>query len=202
VDHPLTDKGRLQAQQTAILFENIAIDRIYSSPLIRAKETAAILSQTIKLSVTVIEDFREVNVGSLEDMPPDEAAWSIYRETMRQWLSGNSDARFPGGESRQELLGRFRSGLNQARADGGQSILVVGHGGSFTHGVADLCGIQDLKSFFSRDSQNCSVSELVIGNNSDLAPAELIRWGDTTHLSGPAAQLVEGIPEFAKVRNL
>ncbi len=202
IDYPLTEKGRLQAQQTAQYFETIPIDQIYSSPLRRAQETAEYLSLAKGVPVFIDEHFREVNVGSLEGMPPDEAAWSQYREVMRHWLSGNSEARFPGGESRRELTERFREGLEILRTAKGQSILLVGHGGIFTHGVADLCGIADLRSFFSRENHNCSVSELLVDDSLSRPSFQLIRWGDVSHLSGIAGELVEGIPEFAKVKYL
>ena len=49
VDYDLTDKGRLQASQTADYFrslsKNVSIDAMYSSPLKRAMQTADIVSE-------------------------------------------------------------------------------------------------------------------------------------------------------------
>ncbi len=70
VDYSLTPKGILQAQQTAEYFTDKNIDEIYSSPLKRARETADIIAQKLHLPVGVVEQFREVNVGSLEGRPP------------------------------------------------------------------------------------------------------------------------------------
>ncbi|MBR1752384.1 MAG: histidine phosphatase family protein [Ruminococcus sp.] len=41
-DHPLNDEGIKQAQRAAELFKGISLDYVYSSPLIRAVQTAKI----------------------------------------------------------------------------------------------------------------------------------------------------------------
>src|SRR5438046_2904114 len=70
VDYSLTTKGRVQAEQTALFFRDKHIDEIYSSPLRRAKETADIISEELHVPVTVMEQFREINIGDLEGKPP------------------------------------------------------------------------------------------------------------------------------------
>src|SRR4051812_45611032 len=75
VVHSLTDKGVLQAGQTALYFMGKQIDAIYSSPLKRAAETAQIIAAELGLPITTMENFREVNVGDLERYPPTEENW-------------------------------------------------------------------------------------------------------------------------------
>lgn len=70
VDYSLTDKGRAQAAQTADFFRGHAIDAVYSSPLRRARETAEAIAAVVGKPVTVVEDFREINVGVLEGQAP------------------------------------------------------------------------------------------------------------------------------------
>src|SRR5579872_6100860 len=71
VDYPLTPKGVLQAEQTAAFFLNtIPLMAAFASPLKRARETAEIIARAQNLSVTVLEEFREVNVGDMEQRPP------------------------------------------------------------------------------------------------------------------------------------
>src|SRR4029077_4428252 len=66
VDYPLTPKGVLQAEQTAEYFSSRGVDAIYTSPLLRARQTAEILARRIAVSVYLREEMREINVGSLE----------------------------------------------------------------------------------------------------------------------------------------
>jgi broad specificity phosphatase PhoE len=73
-DSVLTEKGRLQAKATAkeILDEGIKIDRIITSPLKRAVETAHIIAQEIGFDVSeIITDERiiEYDLGSLSGTP-------------------------------------------------------------------------------------------------------------------------------------
>ncbi len=66
IDYPLTEKGRLQAQQTAEHLQHQPVTSVYASPLKRTVETAEIIAQPHGLSVRVLEQFREVNIGDLE----------------------------------------------------------------------------------------------------------------------------------------
>src|SRR5258707_14895533 len=75
VDYSLTPKGVLQAEQTAAFFQSIPLDAAYASPLKRARETAEIIARPQGLPVTLLEEFREVNVGKLELKPPTEENW-------------------------------------------------------------------------------------------------------------------------------
>lgn len=199
VDYPLTAKGRLQAQQTAAFLARRPVAAVWSSPLVRAQQTAAPVAEALGLTVRVCEDFREMNVGDLEGMEPRDQAWALYAEVMRQWFSGHPEYRFPGGESRLELVERFRQGLDRV-ASSGDEVVVVGHGGIFTHGVCELCAVDDPRAFFARENYNASVS--LIEGPFAHQPWKLLVWGDTSHLSGEAAVLVESVPDAVRIANL
>lgn len=73
-DSVLTEKGREQAKTTAkeILAEGIKIDRIITSPLIRAIETAHIIAKEIDFDISkIIKDKRliEYDLGTLSGAP-------------------------------------------------------------------------------------------------------------------------------------
>jgi len=203
VDYSLTEKGRLQAQQTADYLAGVPLDGVWSSPLKRAAETAAEVAGRHGAPVQILEDLREMNVGELEGMASLDEAWALYADAMRAWLGGDPDYRFPGGESRTELTGRFRRALETITWNkSGETLAVVGHGGIFFHGVATLCGIEDQKAFFGRESYNCSLSTidaLVEGGRQRFV---LVDWASIGHLSGEAAQVVESVPESARAKNL
>src|SRR6478672_925857 len=76
VDYSLTPKGVRQAEDTARFFRDKQIDAIYSSPLKRAVETAEIIAAPLGLPVALIEEFREINVGTLEEQPPTDENWA------------------------------------------------------------------------------------------------------------------------------
>lgn len=71
---PLTDEGRKQARNTAeeIVREGIMIDKIYSSPLSRAYETAKIIASVLGFDAEDIiteERIIEYDMGSLSETP-------------------------------------------------------------------------------------------------------------------------------------
>lgn len=132
--HPLTANGRAQVEALADELRDVQFAAIYSSPLLRARETAGILSERLGVPYEVIDDLREHHAGELEGRR-DPASWQQYRNLIETWLlKQDTDARIPGGESYSELRARFIPLMTQLRdkhAATSDSIIVVGHGGLF-----------------------------------------------------------------------
>jgi broad specificity phosphatase PhoE len=203
VDHSLTEKGKLQAKQTAEFLSRVAVDEIWASPLRRAYETADAIARFHPHDVRILEDLREMDVGKLEGMEPQADAWKLYAAVLREWLTGNREASFPGGESRRQLVVRFRRALETlTQGRPGRTIVVVGHGGIFTHGVAELCGIVDQRAFFGLENHNCSISDLEVTREGPAMRYQLRSWASVSHLSGEAAELLESVPEAMRAKNL
>ena len=129
--HPLTETGRRQAAALAEAARVEGIDRIISSPITRARETAAIVGRVLGIGVEVADVLREPDCGIYEGRN-DEAAWLAHEDIQRAWLEdGLVDARLDGGESLIDLRVRFLpfiTGLVAADAETGSTILLVGHG--------------------------------------------------------------------------
>ena len=196
VDYPLTPKGVLQAQQTAEYFQDKGIHEIYSSPLKRAVETAEIIAAPLDLEVTIMENLREINVGSLEGRPPSARIWAFHNRVLQDWLTGRPETTFPGGENYCMLWDRLRSGIEQIAAGRtGQNIIVVSHGGILFVALKDLCQNIDLAWLLGRESHNCSITEMVIGLCDGRLAGKLIAWASYDHLHGAAADLISGAPE-------
>src|SRR5690606_2652528 len=132
----LTAKGVLQAQQTAAYLSARGIDEIYSSPLRRAIETAEIIAAPPGLPVTVMENFREIDVGALEGQTPTAALWAFHNQILDRWAAGETNLCFPGGEDCLTLRTRAQVGLEEIlRGKDGRAIVVVAHGGIFNYGL-------------------------------------------------------------------
>jgi broad specificity phosphatase PhoE len=195
VDYPLTEKGVLQAEQTAEYVREKGIDAVYASPLRRATQTAKRIAAAVSLPVHVLEQFRELNVGELEDRPPTIENWAEHDRVIAAWRAGNLEESFPGGENYVTLLARVRDGMHQALAGrDGQRIVIVGHGGLFTAAVGALCPEVQLAAITGKPLHNCSVTILQVGHAGDELVARLLAWGSVEHLSGRAADLVPGTP--------
>lgn len=74
-DFPLTEKGEAQARALAIWIKgHYKVSRIYSSPLLRAMQTARELERVTNIPVTELPDLMEFNNGRLAGVPFSEVA--------------------------------------------------------------------------------------------------------------------------------
>jgi broad specificity phosphatase PhoE len=203
VDQPLTAKGALQARQTAAYFDGLGISRdswvrhsVFSSPLRRATETAEIIAGKLGLGVVVMENFREIEVGSLEESQATAADWSFYRQVANDWYDGRNESTFPEGENYDDLWTRIEAGLLEITENAeGQNIIVVGHGGIMTTTLKDLCPDLDVNWLRNALWDNCGVSEIELNRQGDGLHGRLINWNSHAHLTGEAADLIPGVPQ-------
>lgn len=204
VDKSLTEKGKTQAAQAARMFQNLKIDAIYSSPLLRAKETAEIIQQMhpkrSQIPLTILEAFREVNVGELELMPPSKETWDLFFVTWKKWAHGDRSARFPQGENYHELLARMQAGLRDvlleaAKTPSIDSVVIVGHGGIFMETLPNILTNLNFEFLEDRSWPNTAVTIAEMGLNEDRIEGKMIEYAKTDHLSGDAANLESGVPD-------
>jgi broad specificity phosphatase PhoE len=194
VDYPLTEKGIVQSKQTAEYLSGCSISRIYVSPLRRAMETASIINELLNVRITVMEQFREVNVGDLEKMKPSITAWKIHNDINEKWLNGDYNVSFPNGETKQQLVDRFIEGVNCIiNENENGNLLIVGSGMNFVQGVMELCKIKNQVEFYSIKNYNCSISKLIIEPTTDGLHAQLLYWASIEHLQGIASEVVESL---------
>ncbi|RLQ91133.1 histidine phosphatase family protein [Falsibacillus albus] len=115
----LTELGRRQAQGLISFFQNKKIDRIVSSPFLRAMETIRPLAESIDLNIE--EDVRlSERVLSQEDFPD-------WKDKLRESFDDFSLA-FPGGESSQAGFDRAKSLIEEIRKSPYENIILVSHG--------------------------------------------------------------------------
>jgi len=195
IDNPLSERGVLQAQQTAEYLASKSIDEVYSSPMKRAAETARIIAARLGKELAILENFRELDVGDLEGQFFSAENWEFYLGITNEWLAGNVEVAFPGGENHVVLWERWRSGLLQILAGKtGRNILLVAHAGIFTATLKDVCSDVDMNWLMNAGCYNCSITELEIEVLNGQPQGKLIAWAAHEHLSGEALSLVPGIP--------
>lgn len=202
IDYPLTEKGVIQAQQTAAALVGRGIQAIYTSPLIRAQQTAAIVGEVLGLTPLVEEAFREFNVGTLEDVPPSDETWDQYHRVIHAWMEGRAEVSFPGGENRTQLWDRYQKGLRKViQAHPDRTVLIAGHGGIFTSTLPTLCPGVHIRDLFKHENHNASLTEVDVEIQGDQLIGHLVSWANTDHLTGKAAQLVSGTPHRGELSN-
>ncbi|MFD2078285.1 probable phosphoglycerate mutase [Actinopolymorpha cephalotaxi] len=131
---PLTDRGREQATALAHRLAGRTTIGIYTSPLLRAVQTAHIVGDALGAPVVVSDALREFDVGCYEGSG-EPAHWREYDEVLLAWLArGEGDRRVGGGENLHEIRARFRSLVDELTTGlttrEGTTVL-VGHGGLY-----------------------------------------------------------------------
>jgi broad specificity phosphatase PhoE len=129
--HHLTDLGRQQAEALAQSLADVPLTAIYSSPIVRAAETAQIVAASKGLPVEMAEALREPDCGIMEGRG-DEEAWVEHARATHDWVVERKfDSRIEGGESYNDLRARFVPFVDQVIAEYGRTdhgILLITHG--------------------------------------------------------------------------
>jgi len=117
---PLTEEGKLQVKKAAKKMKKI--DFIFSSDLLRAKQTAEILAKEIGVKIIFDKRLREYNVGIFNGKDP-KLAWD-YLKKRRDFLN----SKIPKGESLLNIRKRIYSFLKEINEKyDGKKILIVSH---------------------------------------------------------------------------
>ncbi|MBU1668907.1 histidine phosphatase family protein [bacterium] len=138
IDSPLTEKGVLQAEDLAKHISEEKFTKIYSSPLIRAKETASIISKKLNIPHSTITGIQEVSFGDFQGKKkslivdtPLELAFKLFEA--------------PNGESTEKVYQRIldflsylRENIKSLSPDG--KYLFIGHSNFWLYTIAVLEG--------------------------------------------------------------
>lgn len=124
----LTDLGHRQAALAAKNLGDLRIDRLWSSPLRRAQETAAPIAAELGLEVEIHEDLTELREGDeLYRLSGEEqrlARWSARMAAHRD----DPTAAPPGGESFADMIARVERVQALLLEHRDQRVLAVSHG--------------------------------------------------------------------------
>ena len=113
----LTQRGKLQAEAVGKRIFEAKVDKIFSSPMGRAKQTAEIINKTTLVSIIKMEEFMERGYGDAEGM------------TLEERMSKFPDHVYPNQENRLELNKRVIDGIEKINHRyKGKNILLVAHG--------------------------------------------------------------------------
>jgi broad specificity phosphatase PhoE len=176
-DRPLTELGREQAAALADRLRDTELDAVYSSDLLRARETAEIVATEHGLAVTTVPELREVDVGSWSGLTRGEAQ-TRFPDGYERWLAGGEG--WNDGETYEQLGQRVVAALLRlAAAHEGGRILVVAHGGTIRAVHAAALGIDVStyrRSYRVEPNGGLSAVEIEDGRVNDLSrPDEVVR---------------------------
>ena len=146
-DIPLNDKGIQQAGIAAEWFEkqNITFDRVFASPLVRARKTAAIVSGRTFEEVQPYSLIKDLFDAPESYIPPE------------------------GAESIEELQTRAQKFLDMlsemaASEESVHTVLAASHGAAL-RGIMSCINHCELKDFWRSGLSNCCVYKIHLENN-------------------------------------
>lgn len=158
--HGLTEKGIKQAIALAQRLEGVSLARIYSSPLLRATQTAAILSAELGVPWEANDGLREFDVGIFEGRS-DAESWQSFENLLGAWFIGNEwERRIDGGESFMDIRDRFLIFIKDVMTQDwspDDSLALVGHGGLFICVLPILLNNVDFQADFLRNLDNTDI---------------------------------------------
>lgn len=177
----ITEPGRDQAERLTarLLAERLRPDALVTSPVRRARETAAILASGLGLGQPVLEPgVRELDFGVADGLSIDDYArihgeFDMTAEPDRPFATGGeswSGFLVRAGRTMRELADRYPGG----------TVLVVCHAGLVCAATAALLDVAPPVLFTDASPAATSITEFVY----DGAGWSLLRYDDAAHLDG------------------
>lgn len=125
-DLPLSEAGREALMDKYEQLDYPKVQRVYSSPLERAVQTAEIIFP--EREIVIVDDLREMDFGVFEGLPAEEL---VRLDSFKKWLKGGLDNSPPNGETLRSMMLRCYSALNLMILD----MMKEGftHAGAVTH---------------------------------------------------------------------
>ncbi len=126
-DVPLNDTGLREAELAAEFFRGLEIDAVYSSPLLRALETARKIASVVHRDVNPLPGIIDMSFGIWEGQPlvevkkNDEERYRIWRDKPHLLV-------LPKGESLDEVRSRSMAALEEViRSHPEKKVILVSH---------------------------------------------------------------------------
>jgi probable phosphoglycerate mutase len=179
IDIPLNKEGKNQAQALSLALRHEPLTAVYSSPLIRAMETARSI-KAFHPSTPLFEEegLTEMDLGEFDGMQAGD--WgSQHQEFYKTWRTTPSRLRMPGGESLREVQMRAIDTLERVAKlySPGSTLLLCSH--NFVN-RAIICHALGLPLDRFRDFQQDSAALNVLYKREGQLLAEVVN--DLSHL--------------------
>lgn len=170
-DPPLTDIGHRQARAVAAWLAAEPVDALYTSPMVRARETVAPLERLLGLEAVAVPGVREYDAADTSYVPievvrADKEAWRRY--VLEE--AGIDRSAFGA-----EVAGALEGLIDRHR---GRRIVVVCHGGVINAWACSVLGLP-VTLFFNPDYT--SINRFMAASSGERSVVSL---NETAHLRG------------------
>ena len=188
-DVPLDEEGRRQAAALAAARDGFAA--VYSSPLVRARDTATAIAERHSIELVEHPGVGEMSFGEWEDMHPGDIAARWADEWHSIYRDGNDLPRGGTGETYSAVARRMGRALDDigSRYDGAD-LALVSHGGAIRAFITDHLGIPFADRKRLAEPRNTAVSRVSLGARTSMLDGStdrrlvLVDYNVTAHLDG------------------
>jgi len=126
-DETLTQQGREQAAQAGRRLRPLGIAAVYTSPMVRARQTAEIIARALEVPVRIEGALAEMAMGPWEGLREDEVA-ARYPSEFQLWRTRPSLLRLPGREPLVDVQARALQAVRRIMRDAaGRAVARVTH---------------------------------------------------------------------------
>lgn len=140
VTYPLTQLGAEQAIALGEQLRDESLQAIYASTLLRCIQTADAIAFARSMTIELAPEIVEVAFTD-PDASMSTVDYLKSVEVITEWVSGNPDAKAPGGESLNEVLARFLPFVEEtiaAHAGNAGTLVFVSHSVTLGAGLPSL----------------------------------------------------------------
>ncbi|MEW9095168.1 MAG: alpha-ribazole phosphatase [Clostridiaceae bacterium] len=156
IDCSLNNNGRYQASIIKNRIEEINFDKVFTSEMKRAKETAHIILNDSKYELIEDERLNEMNMGIFEGKDHKELEEN-YSVEWKSWCNNWKEYKIPDGESYIEFYERVKDFFEEILRGEEKDILVVAHGGVMKSIYSYILG-ENLDIFWKISSRNGDIA--------------------------------------------
>jgi broad specificity phosphatase PhoE len=163
-DPPLNRTGRIQIERAASMLQ-VAPKVIYSSDLLRARQSAAILAAHFAIPVQVRPGLREIGFGQWEGLSWQEIEQRFPVES-QAWMEDFPAGVIPSAESYRAFLDRVRNEMAFVSAHAeSQAPIMVTHGGFMRTALHEVYAISagQAHQLSARHAAIVDLSQLHVG---------------------------------------
>lgn len=151
-DIPILPEGVKIAEEIAPTLPKV--ERVYCSPLLRCRQTAAILFG--ETETEIVEDLHETDFGPFEGKNHEELKDNPH---YLQWLQDGDFQEDSGGESIAHVIQRMKAAvtyvIEDAEKRGLRRVAIMSHGGTIM-ALMTTCGAPSRESFYDWKPENAS----------------------------------------------
>ncbi len=191
IDLETSPLGKAQLKALSKRFENISLDAVISSPLIRTRETAQAIVNDRAIPLIINDSIIELNGGIYEGVPFADIV-NIDPVFPEVWETRPWDLEPPGGEKLRDAYNRiWKAVYDIAKEYKDKTVALSTHGGVTRFLICKILknNIQSLNDIGYGDNTAVSLLEF-----DDDLNASLIYYNDSSHLTDDLKNAKATIP--------